>query len=801
MSTQLLARQVSAVPAKRSKNFDEVLASCLVALKWLVGLVGILVHPISAQVESRQHLLRALERAPDDKECVHVTLRLGALYASQAILDTAILYNREAIELAQNAAYQQGEVSGWFNLAFNMVQKSQDQEAIELYESLFPSLNNQQKAIAAYQLSRLYFVMRHTELSNSWGWVAIDQKQHFPPDKIHLLYYTYFLLGQNYSNLNKFDSCVYYLQKAIALNSAYRLKNDDFALITLASLESDRGNYETAVKLNLESIKKAQSLKNPLSEIYAYITLGNNYLLLENDEAAFEAFQQAEIKSRDIQANKEKIRAHFGMITAQKNKLSPDVLIDKLSATLDSILQYDEADAGDAFYTLAENQRQAGRYQEAIVTYERGIKNTRDSENISALTNNLLGKGELLVELNRQAEAYPLLLETYEYLEKWKNPEILARCLHALGKAELTTRRFEAAYVHLHQAWALQNSITHQKIASTAKIARQLVEEQNSVKILESENRALLSEKHSRQLLSILIAAILLGLLLLIYVLLQRRRLQIQTAQLMKGISKQLALLNPDFADEYLSVDGNNLIEKAKNTISLFKEKMQNQAEELRAFNYTVSHDLKSPLVNAERYVDLLLTNDDIINNSSLVGYLSHFRLIITEMKLMINGMTAYAQAEHIQLHCDHINTTRLINKVAIRIQEAEPTRHIQFDIPELPVVYGDSLLLEQVFTNLLGNAVKFTQEAEAHIQVTGFRTENGFTEISVTDNGVGIPAESLHQLFQLFRTAHDRSRFQGTGVGLAIVKRIIERHGGRVVAHSQGEGKGARFTVYLPHS
>lgn len=242
----------------------------------------------------------------------------------------------------------------------------------------------------------------------------------------------------------------------------------------------------------------------------------------------------------------------------------------------------------------------------------------------------------------------------------------------------------------------------------------------------------------------------------------------------------------------------NRILALKKAALNAYEES-RHKTQELRAFNYMVSHDLKSPLNNAERLLDLLHVQFPS-DTDHLKEPLAQFSQIVCEMKQMIGGIADYAQADNIELHIQEININLIIASIVQRIQEAEPARNFQFDISTLPPLYGDPLMLRQVFTNLLTNAAKFTsKKTHAHIQVSGRQMDDGFTEIIVADNGAGIAPVRMHRIFYLFKTAHDRRQFKGVGAGLAIVKRIVERHGGAIRAESKGLGKGAAFVLRMP--
>jgi light-regulated signal transduction histidine kinase (bacteriophytochrome) len=135
---------------------------------------------------------------------------------------------------------------------------------------------------------------------------------------------------------------------------------------------------------------------------------------------------------------------------------------------------------------------------------------------------------------------------------------------------------------------------------------------------------------------------------------------------------------------------------------------------------------------------------------------------------------------------------------VVDEVRAAETEREIRFDVQALPPARGDRALLRQVFTNLVQNAVKFTRGRNpALVQITG-RAENGEHFYTVADNGVGFDEQYSSKLFGVFQRLHRAEDFEGTGVGLAIVQRVIRRHGGRVWAESTVE-QGATFHFTLP--
>jgi signal transduction histidine kinase len=175
--------------------------------------------------------------------------------------------------------------------------------------------------------------------------------------------------------------------------------------------------------------------------------------------------------------------------------------------------------------------------------------------------------------------------------------------------------------------------------------------------------------------------------------------------------------------------------------------------------------------------------------------------LIIQQMDEMIDGIAAFSYADHMAMNLKSTDLSFLISGIINQLADTESDAKLNFIHLERPIpeVYGDPLLLRQLFFNLLSNAVKFTKGvANPHIQISG-KVLGASILITIADNGAGIPLAAQSRLFQLFFSAHDRQQFAGTGAGLAIAKRIVDRHHGSIRIESSGTNQGTTVFVELP--
>ena len=225
---------------------------------------------------------------------------------------------------------------------------------------------------------------------------------------------------------------------------------------------------------------------------------------------------------------------------------------------------------------------------------------------------------------------------------------------------------------------------------------------------------------------------------------------------------------------------------------------LQDANQELEAFSYSVSHDLRAPLRHIDGYIDLLNKR----YHDNLPDKAQHYLETITDaarqMGALIDDLLQFSRTGRQSLRLAQVDMNMLVADVIAGLQSDIAGRNICWDISPLPAVVGDSALLKQVWINLLDNAVKYTQKREhTVIEIRGV-TEPKRYVFSVRDNGVGFDMQYAQKLFGVFQRMHSQSEFTGTGIGLANVQRIIHKHFGEVWADAK-LNEGAIFYFSLP--
>ena len=228
---------------------------------------------------------------------------------------------------------------------------------------------------------------------------------------------------------------------------------------------------------------------------------------------------------------------------------------------------------------------------------------------------------------------------------------------------------------------------------------------------------------------------------------------------------------------------------------------LQTANYDLEAFCYSVSHDLRAPLRHVIGFVELLQKDIGTSLSGKNSGYLSTISLSAKRMGKLIDDLLAFSRIGQARLNKTEISLDQLVQQTVSDFQKESNGRIITWKIQSLPTVQADGDLLRQVWVNLISNAVKFTSgRAEAHIEI-GCAPGGGDEAIFfIQDNGAGFDPEYAGKLFGVFLRLHGFDEFEGTGIGLANVHRIIDRHGGRVWAEGVVDA-GATFYFSIPKS
>ena len=234
-------------------------------------------------------------------------------------------------------------------------------------------------------------------------------------------------------------------------------------------------------------------------------------------------------------------------------------------------------------------------------------------------------------------------------------------------------------------------------------------------------------------------------------------------------------------------------LDKANQLLAERTQNLELANQELESFSYSVSHDLRAPLRSIDSFSGIL--EEEYTEQLDTTGrdFLFRIRKNVRNMDQLINDLLTFSQLSRQLVKKQIVSPTKIAQDVLSDFQPELENREIEITIREMPPCKADPSLLRQVFLNLIGNAIKYTRPRElAEIEV-GWEDKHNETVYFVRDNGIGFDMQYSDKIFGVFQRLHAPSKFEGTGIGLATVQRIILRHGGEIWVEAE-EGRGATF-------
>jgi light-regulated signal transduction histidine kinase (bacteriophytochrome) len=249
-------------------------------------------------------------------------------------------------------------------------------------------------------------------------------------------------------------------------------------------------------------------------------------------------------------------------------------------------------------------------------------------------------------------------------------------------------------------------------------------------------------------------------------------------------------------AEDFRNALINFVLRRAEERAELTEE-LERSNKELESFSYSVSHDLRAPFRHIVGYAELLTARETALDDKS-----RHYLRSIIDSALsagrLVDDLLNFSQLGRTSVSKTRVDMGKLVAEVRRSLEPDIADRAIEWQVGKLPPAWGDGALIRQALTNLIENAVKYSRDRSPAVIQIGGETVNGQSTYWVRDNGVGFEMAYVHKLFGVFQRLHRAEDFAGTGIGLALTKRIINRHGGQVKAEG-AVNEGATFAFTLP--
>lgn len=228
-------------------------------------------------------------------------------------------------------------------------------------------------------------------------------------------------------------------------------------------------------------------------------------------------------------------------------------------------------------------------------------------------------------------------------------------------------------------------------------------------------------------------------------------------------------------------------LDEARAEVSRLRLQLVQANNALEDFTYSVSHDLRASLRHVGAYLKVVREDLGDGVDTAIASHLDTAGEAAAQMARLMDGLLELSRVGRAELELGDVDLGRLISDVRHQLEPVTAARRIEWRVaPDLPVVRGDLALLGLVLRHLLGNALKFTRPCDvATLDISWTRHDN-FCELQIRDNGVGFDSRQQHHLFRVFQRLHSSRQFEGLGIGLALARRVVERHGGTISARSE---------------
>jgi light-regulated signal transduction histidine kinase (bacteriophytochrome) len=238
-------------------------------------------------------------------------------------------------------------------------------------------------------------------------------------------------------------------------------------------------------------------------------------------------------------------------------------------------------------------------------------------------------------------------------------------------------------------------------------------------------------------------------------------------------------------------------LEKANQELSERAEQLSRSNAELERFAFIASHDLQEPLRMVSSFLQLVEKRYKDKLDETGRQYIQYAVSGAERMKKLINDLLAYSRLENTAVELTEVDMKQVLNEAVTNLQETIAENHAIVEIEAMPVLpKGNFSGLVQLLQNLIGNAIKYRSELPPEIRISA-KEENNYWQFAVKDNGIGIESDYFEKIFVIFQRLHNMSEYSGTGIGLAICKKIVEQHSGKIWVYSiEKEGSTFYFTI-----
>ncbi len=586
-----------------------------------------------------------------------------------------------------------------------------------------------------------------------------------------------FLLGSSYHRLNQYEKALEAFMEMKKLPAeAFKKRSVTHAYNQLAKIYQALGDYNKAYQYNIEVLRIHESNNDSMQVANTLYGVGSILYYQENYQDAFDYYQRS-LSICEAIGNRKVVYSCLGAIASvytETGKYDEALEYSKRSLAIAEELSY-RTGVAYALHSIGSIYEGMENFPEAKKYFSESIEIKESVGDKWGLISSYLSLGQVNNALGRHTESLKYLKRAQSMATEIGSKQKRMDIYKAFAESYGMSGNHKMANVYLTDFIALKDSIINEssmREMGEAKTRYEVQKREDQIALLTTEKALLETEKKIRSLNFYLMGGSLIFFLGLALLWFSRFRMQARLVGLLEEKNEQIHRQN---------------------------KQLELSNEDLQQFAYVASHDLKEPLRMISSYTTLLKKRYNHLFDDQAHEFMYYVVDAVGRMQTLLDDLLAYSRVETRGGNQRWVEATDILAMVTSNlrasIEEKQVDMQVHYD--KLPKIKADPSQMVQLFQNLISNAIKFVDTESPQVEV-GFKMVNGKASLFVRDNGIGIDEQSKSKIFEMFHRLHTRDEYEGTGIGLATCKRIVDRHLGEIWVESE-KGVGSTFFIALP--